>query len=223
MIGVLAANREKNVERSMYVISGPQLDAQRILQATILKIMRDHSLVTINDMSENTQYQMSLLANLATLIDPTYEMLLEATYAGACALIRQSYEMNARLAELQGQHAWTATRAPNVGRLPSNTRRFYGEMSKIAHFSDPIVGKLTEIEVDAQTKGHSINPVVKEDALLELLDLHLMTNSLTLFHQLRFFDMAFQTDLEMYDLLASAAIPFLEQAGVWVRGDDQGA
>lgn len=223
LIAILADNREKNTGISMGFVSGPRLDAHRILQATILKMLRDQSRLETNDMSENTQYQMSLLANLAGLIDLTYETLLGGMYVGACALIRQSYEMNARLAELQGGHQWVTTKAPNVGRLPSDTRRFYGEMSKVAHFSDPVVGRLTEIEIDATTTGHSINPVVKEHPLLRLFDLHLMTISLTLYHQLEFFETVYKNDVGKYELLASAAIEPLKEAGVWGRGDDSNA
>ena len=218
IIARLTENRENNKAQSMQLVSGPRSDAHGILLATILKMFEDHLRVEITDMSENTQYQMSLLASLPGLIDLTYETLMGGMYIAAGALIRQSYEMNARLAELQGQHQWVSTKAPNVGRLPSNTRQFYGEMSKVAHFSDPVVGQLTEVNIDATTTGHSINPVVKEPALLRLFDLHLMTICLTAYHQLEFFETAFGTDSGKYEMLASSAIPFLEEAQVWVRG-----
>lgn len=213
----IVQHREQNKAHSIKFISAPRSTAHLVLQSTLLSMMSDHSGKFIADPSQDTLYQMALLTNLVALIDPTYEMLLSGLYGGSGALIRQSYEMNARLAEIQQGTNWASGKTPNVGHLPLEASRFYGELSEVSHFSKPELGALTEVEIQPDIRAQSLSPVVREESLLRLLDLQLLSMVLTLGYQMTFFQNVFKGDLEQYAKLGCAALSFLQEAGVLQR------
>ncbi len=214
LLAEVVQNREYNKARSISLISAHRSTAHLVLQSTLLKMMRDHSRKLIPDPSQDTLYQMALLRNLVVLIDPIYEMLLSGLYVGAGALIRQSYEMNARLAEIQKGTTWASGKTPNVSNLPLGASKFYGELSQISHFSRPELGALSEVVIQPDIRAQTINPVVKEESLMRLLDLQLLSMVVTLGYQMTFFENAFKSDLEPYVKLGCAALSSLQEEGL---------
>ena len=209
--------REKNKDISKRLISQPRMDAHLILHFTMLKIIRDHTGKMTYAPSEDTLYQMALITNLVQSIDPTYEMLLGGHYVAATALIRQSYEMNARLAEIQNNASWKSKRVPNVGQLPSDISRHYGELSSVAHFSQPELGHITEFELQPNVRAQSLSPIVKKDVLLRLLDFQLLTMWLSFKYQIDHFANSFGSDPEQYFRFGVAAGRNLQEAGLLVK------
>ena len=210
----LVKQRELNKQRSLGLLPPRRRDAHIAFQSTILKLIGDYSREMIADPSEETLYQMALLTNLAQSVDPTYEMLISGLYAGASALIRQSYEMNARLAEIQQQTNWSSGRTPNVGHLPMDVARYYGELSAVAHFSMQELANLTAFEIAPGTQAHSLAPVVREEPLARLFAFQLLTLVLTVRHLVNFFESVFDSDLDPYRVMAGRGLLLLHQEGM---------
>ena len=206
--------RKLNKKRSLDLLPQRRRDAHIVLQSTILKLIGDHSREMIADPSEETLYQMALFTNLAQLVDPTYEMLISGLYAGASALIRQSYEMNARLAEIQQQTNWSSGSTPNVGHLPMDVARYYGELSAVAHFSMQELANLTAFEIAPGTHAQSLAPMVQEEPLARLFAFQLMTLVLTVRHLENFFDSVFDSDLVSYRAMAATGFSLLREEGM---------
>ena len=205
---------ELNKPRSADLLPERRINAHIAFHSTILKLIGDHSREMIPNPTEETLYQMALLTNLAQLVDPTYKMLISGLYAGASALVRQSYEMNARLAEIQQQTNWSSGRTPNVGHLPMDVARYYGELSAVAHFSMQELANLSSFEIAPGTQAHSLAPVVRAVPLARLFDFHLMTLVLTVRHLMNFFETVFNGDLDSYRAMAARGLILLDQEGM---------
>ena len=204
--------REQNIQRSLHLVPDKRRSAHTIFQSTMLKLLGDHAGVLVVNPSPDNEYEMALVNNLVQLVDPTYEMLMSGLYLGAAGLIRQSFEMNARLAEIQNNINWVDGKTPNVGHLPRGTARFYGELSAAAHFSRQGLAHLTSTELRPGTQAQSASPIVDQVPLLRLFDFHLAAMALTLLHQLKFFESAFGSDLEPYSKMAAAGDIVLQDA-----------
>lgn len=185
-----------------------------LLYSLLLNSVHDFSGKVIENPPKDISYQFALLANLIRLVDSTYEILRSGLYVGAAALIRQSLEMNARLAEIQGSTNWSDGKTPNVSNLPLGVARLYGELSDISHFSKQEIGTISEVEISDGIKAQSICPAVDNAVLSSLMNQHIACLVITCFHQLRFLEGIYNTDVGEYVRYFDAAMQLLVEEGV---------
>ena len=219
--GKFSEEIQRNIRMSWTLISAAKRGAHELLTSIPLRVVQETSGRVISNSTPFVSYQIGLVTNLVKQEQPTVQLLASGVYLGAAALIRQAFEMNARLAELQTTLSWVDGRTPNVKFLGPALSRFYGELSELAHFSKRRVEELTVVVRPGQLPFQSVVPAVDEGVLNGLFDRHLVTVMLTGFHIVKFAEVVYDLNVKDDYLPAmEAGLRLLNQAGI-VDGDPE--
>ncbi len=146
----------------------------------------------------------------------TESLVSEGQYIKATSALKQDYELLTRIREVKAGQA-VAGQTPNVRHAPEGSQRFYGELNKIAHPSNPdLLTQVLAITRDGDSVGPSPVPKFAPTTAASLYELHVWLILEVFREQLLLF-------LELYpnetDLLPSImphfaiALAALEKAG----------
>jgi len=147
------------------------LDARLILLSIVKHLIDAKSLVPGRTSEEITHILILLMA----FFQGTYatEILIsEGQYIKAAAVLKQDYEIIARISEV---HAGTAKpgQTPQLRHLAEEVRKYYGELNKVAHPSNQeslidLMGTL----VSGKSNAISYVPLYHKESSLALYELH---------------------------------------------------
>jgi len=178
------------------------LDARLVLVGGLAHVLSVRSGVP-GESNESVSHRLVLLASFVQGIHPTESLISEGQYIKAAAVLKQDYEILARLGEVLEGTA-VAGQTPNARAAPRGSQRLYGELNKVAHPSnkhlmEQLLGRLSAGEV----QGISPFPVFNRGVACSLYELHVFT----LMYALRAAVVLF---LEMYPKDKDAVLPAVQ-------------
>jgi hypothetical protein len=154
---------------------GPDLmSARAVLMTTFARILIARNSVP-GQTNKSRSDRLALIATFVQGLPPTEDLISEGQYAKATAVLKQDYEIVARLKEVRDGTA-KGGETPNVKNAPEGSRHFYGDLNKVAHPSNPelLQHLLTRIDADV-VKGLSPMPCLNSDLAKSLYELHVFT------------------------------------------------
>ena len=217
--GQLLAAGQQVREASKTAYGSDLLDARLSLMAALASSLDAKSAVPGNT-SEGISHRLVLLSTFVQGIPATETLISEGQYAKAAAVLKQDYEILARLKEVEDGTAQPG-RTPNAKNAPAGSQRFYGDLNKVAHPSNQdLLANLLDRLNDGEVQGVSPVPTFQKEAARGLYELHVFT----LLHAVR---EHLKLQLEMYpgehEVFAPAvkffltAVGFVEKAGFIVE------
>lgn len=206
-------------ERSKIAYGSHLLDARLCLVAALAQSLDAKNGVP-GKTSESISHRLVLLSTFVQGIPATETLISEGQYAKAAAVLKQDYEILARLKEVEDGVA-QAGRTPNAKYAPEGSQRIYGDLNRVAHPSNQnVLSELLDHLRSGEVQGVSPTPVFREDAARGLYEVHVFT----LLHAVR---EHLKLQLEMYPgemstfepgiRLFIMAVGFVEQAGFIVE------
>jgi hypothetical protein len=213
--------RQENQKLSLETMTAGQRECYLTFHSVLLNMLHDGSGMLVHDPNADTHYQMALIANIAMLVDATYQLITDGLYSGAATLIRQSFEMAARIIEIQEGHKWKDGDVPNVKHLPYDLRRQYSGLSDLAHFGKLEINELTIVKLKNGKRAQSISPMFQRPLFTQLINLHIGVLWITCMQQREFFTRYTDIDVTKYAThLYRAWQLLLEEGIIKERGDD---
>jgi hypothetical protein len=116
-----------------------------------------------------------LIAAYVQGISVVETLISEGQYVKAAAVLKQDLEILARL----GEHREGVARpgqTPNVKYAPTGAGRWYGELNKVAHPSNPeLISELLQRRPVGEQAGVSFVPVFDQNVAVGLYEVHVWT------------------------------------------------
>ena len=147
--------------------------------------------------------RLVLITSFAQGFPVTETLISEGQYIRAAAILKQDYEIVARLSEVRAGKAKRGIQ-PNVKHAPTGSQRFYGELNAVAHPANEhiLVDLLARLD-RGDINGLSPIPEFNRDIARSLYELHVFT-------LLEIVREALQLYAEMYPNELEAVVPALE-------------
>jgi len=172
--GQLLAAGQSVRERSKVAYGSDLLDARMCLMAA-LSMSLDAKNGVPGKTNEGTSHRLVLLTTFIQGIPAAETLISEGQYAKAAAVLKQDYEILARLKEVEDGVA-QAGRTPNARYAPEGSQRIYGELNRVAHPSNQdVLNELLDHFHSGEIKGISPQPVFQENAARGLYEVHVFT------------------------------------------------
>lgn len=162
---------------SIRVITGKYLDSNLINSRIILASILYDIIKVKEGIPGNTNHSVAQILHLiSTYIQGfgvTEDLIFAGQYTKASALIKQEYEILARINEIKKNKAKIGE-TPNVKFAPKGSQRIYGKLNKISHPSNPnIISGLLRHYNDGAINGVNVIPKFDKSYSLELYKSHL--------------------------------------------------
>lgn len=208
-------------EKSKTAYGSDLLDARLLLMGAFAHLSKIKDAIP-GKTNESISHRLVLQAAFFQGATVTESLISEGQYSKAAAVLKQDYEILARIGETRAGVA-KAGKTPNARYAPEGSQFMYGELNKVAHPSNKeltggLLGNLSVGEIE----GVSSIPAFREKQARALYSTHVFT----LLHAVR---EAVQLYSEMYDTDADkklalpaiqgwvTAVGFLERAGVIIE------
>ena len=124
--------------------------------------------------SDSIDHRLTLLAAFIQGVPPTEALISEGQYVKASAALKQDMEILVRIHETE-QGVAKPGKTPQIRYLPaSGARRFYGELNKVAHPSNPdlLQSLLGHGSPSDGAHGVALTPAFVPDTAVALYELH---------------------------------------------------
>ena len=204
--------REKNsILSSKYAKESDKATVALLLNSVLANLVNEFPGRVISNPSPTVSYEFAIIANLLKALVVAEDLILEGMYVSGSAVLRQSLEMNARLAQLR--EGRLAEGVPNVGIL-GPVASIYGELSEVAHISKQRTGSTTEFDIGGGVPGQYIAPVFNPSFFDWAYDRYLMCSLLTCRAFMLFVERSYSANTRRYRDVLSRAAFLLEKVGV---------
>ena len=161
-------------EQSKLAYSTALLDARLTLTAVVAASMALHAgepAATDGDRSAS----LALVDSYVQGISVVEALISEGQYVKAAAVLKQDLEILARLGELREGVARPG-QTPNVKYAPTGAGRWYGELNKVAHPSNPeLINELLQRRPVGEQAGVSFVPAFNPEVAVGLYEVHVWT------------------------------------------------
>jgi hypothetical protein len=204
-----------SIREASKIAYGDLTIARLTLVAILYSIFEKKSGVPGNSNKERSDI-LTLIMAFTQGIDIVEKSISEGQYTKACAILKQDYEIIARIGETRKGLA-KAGITPNVKHAPEGTQRFYGDINNFAHPSN--IGllqfNLSEL-IDGDIRGVSFLPKFNKELATQLYRWHVWTlfeiarHAFLLFHEMYDDEPEFKRD--MY-LKMQTAISIMNNCG----------
>jgi hypothetical protein len=147
------------------------LDARLTLLAVAARLLRAKNGVA-GDTDADRSHRILLVLAFFQGVYPTEATISEAQYIKAAALLKQDYEILARIREIRAGQAKIG-QTPQVKHAPEGSQRFYGQLNGVAHPSNPqYIEQLLECNARGDAVGPSFVPRYNRETANNLYELH---------------------------------------------------
>jgi hypothetical protein len=147
------------------------LDARLNLLAILFKLLSSKSHVPGNT-SEEISHRILLAVAFVQGTTVTERLISEGQYIKATAALKQDYEILTRIREVTAGAAKIG-QTPQVKHAPEGSQRFYGDLNKVAHPSNPdLIAQLLDVRTSGGATGPTFVPAFVTGISDDLYELH---------------------------------------------------
>ena len=200
------------------------MDARIILMSVFAKLLIEKG-VAPDLTTETSAHRLLMLIAFVQGIPVTESLISEGQYIKATAVLKQDYEFLTRMREINAGAAKTG-KTPNVKHAPEGSQKFYSDLNKVAHPSNPtLIAQLLRVEQAGDAIGLSHIPHYFGPTSNSLYELHVwLLLEITREAILLFLELYKDTDLSLFRSLMTSfdiATDLLQQAGFIVVLDNE--